>query len=427
MVFVRASILAIAGLCACLVPASARAQPRLLLSLDVGAAVPVTAPASERFHPGGTVAVAGHVALTPYLAPSLRLRGALLGDGPPPNEPNLRDPGVGSLFTATVGLRFRPQGIDPSDPHDAAGFWIEVEAGGALTGTLVRPAFGAGLGFAFDIDDIRLGPAAHFVHVLHFDDPLDASSAHLVTLGAEMVLFDGRRAVEVEDEGEEETPSTVPAADEIVERDPCAAPDGLAGEGCPDADDDGDGLANATDGCPDEPEDPDGFEDADGCPDPDNDDDMIADTDDACPDRPETLNGVTDSDGCPDQGVIEMVEDRVVIEETVLFDFNRARVKSSARPVLAAIVELWRQHPEWGGLRVEGHADQRGDAEWNQTLSERRAARVRDALIELGMPADAIETIGHGASRPRDARRTEAAYERNRRVEFVVIAREGAR
>ena len=66
------------------------------------------------------------------------------------------------------------------------------------------------------------------------------------------------------------------------------------------SDQDGDGIADASDACPTKAEDKDGFEDKDGCPDPDNDKDSVADENDKCPDKPETINGVADTDGCPD-------------------------------------------------------------------------------------------------------------------------------
>ncbi|MFK7989360.1 MAG: OmpA family protein, partial [Sandaracinaceae bacterium] len=71
-------------------------------------------------------------------------------------------------------------------------------------------------------------------------------------------------------------------------------------DGCPDPDNDGDGVLDEPDGCPEEPEDQDGFEDQDGCPDPDNDGDGILDAPDACPNEPEDVNGVDDEDGCPE-------------------------------------------------------------------------------------------------------------------------------
>jgi OOP family OmpA-OmpF porin len=194
-------------------------------------------------------------------------------------------------------------------------------------------------------------------------------------------------------------------------------------DGCPEPDNDRDGILDPDDECPLEPEDVDQFEDTDGCPEGDNDRDGFLDAQDACPNDPETLNGVDDDDGCPDRGLIQMVDDRIVLEETVLFDFERARVKHSARPVLQAIVDLWRQHPEWTRVRLEGHADARGDAEFNQDISLRRATQVAHVLTELGMPSDMFEIVGRGSSRPRDTRDTEEAHQHNRRVEFVVVSR----
>ena len=71
-------------------------------------------------------------------------------------------------------------------------------------------------------------------------------------------------------------------------------------DGCPDPDNDGDGIADAADKCPNEPEDKDGFQDDDGCPEPDNDSDGIPDAADKCPNEAEDKDGFQDDDGCPD-------------------------------------------------------------------------------------------------------------------------------
>ncbi|MEZ4403984.1 MAG: OmpA family protein [Kofleriaceae bacterium] len=72
-------------------------------------------------------------------------------------------------------------------------------------------------------------------------------------------------------------------------------------DGCPDPDNDGDGVLDIADGAPLEPEDRDGFEDGDGVPDPDNDQDGVPDVDDRCPLAAENVNGFEDDDGCPDE------------------------------------------------------------------------------------------------------------------------------
>lgn len=71
-------------------------------------------------------------------------------------------------------------------------------------------------------------------------------------------------------------------------------------DGCPEVDNDQDGLVDAEDECPDVFEDEDNFEDVDGCPDPDNDKDSILDGDDQCPNEREDFDGFEDQNGCPD-------------------------------------------------------------------------------------------------------------------------------
>src|SRR5262249_25373007 len=156
-------------------------------------------------------------------------------------------------------------------------------------------------------------------------------------------------------------------------------------------------------------------------PEPDRDGDGIADRADACPDEPETVNGVEDADGCPDVGEFVVENDRIVLEETVLFDVNRARVKHSGQRVLAAIAALWRQHPEWTRMIVEGHADVRGTDEFNDWLSRTRAERVKAAMEAMAFSAEGVGAVGSGAPGPRDPGHTEAAHQRNRRVEFVIV------
>ena len=71
-------------------------------------------------------------------------------------------------------------------------------------------------------------------------------------------------------------------------------------DGCPDYDNDNDGIPDSLDKCPNFREDYDGFEDKDGCPDYDNDRDGVPDSVDHCPNVPEDIDGYQDNDGCPD-------------------------------------------------------------------------------------------------------------------------------
>lgn len=70
-------------------------------------------------------------------------------------------------------------------------------------------------------------------------------------------------------------------------------------------------------------------------------------------------------------------------------------------------------------VRLEGHADERGTAEYNVGLGERRALAVRRALMNLGVPADRLSAISYGESRPAVQGSDESAWSQNRRVEVV--------
>jgi outer membrane protein OmpA-like peptidoglycan-associated protein len=337
------------------------------------------------------------------------------------------DPGVGTFETLAVMVRLRPL-AEASQVRNALGLFVEGGGGGVLTGKLVRSGFEAGLGWGFPLGKLALSPTLRYLQVVQPSDPLSGADARLLLLGVELAVLDRRAPPPAQKPPAPPVPKDRDDDGILDANDACPDdPEDRDGfqdkDGCPDPDNDGDKILDALDSCPNEPEDFDGFEDQDGCPDPDNDHDGFLDKDDQCPNEAEVVNGNKDYDGCPDEGLIELHNDRIVLEERVLFDFERARVKSAAKPVLNAIVSLFKQHPEWIKIRIEGHADQRGKEEYNQQLSEERAGNVRQDLIKIGIPADIIESVGYGSTRPRDLRPEEAAYQRNRRVEFVVVAR----
>ena len=395
-----------------------------LFSLGAAATFPVTHSQSALFEPGASAHAMVALPLGRHAAVEARLFGGLLADGPAPSDGNRIDPGLGTWLGAGLGLTLRPLGdLDPS--HRATGLLLTVEGGGAWTGALVRPALSGALGWGFAWDDVVVTPELRVLHVVQLDDPLDTSQAVLVSAGLSLVFGDTTPPLVVEEE-----PPRGPLDSDgdgiLDELDACPDvpedADGLADEdGCPEDDFDQDEVPDVSDACSSVPEDRDGLEDTDGCPEDDADVDGILDPADACPEAPETQNGLDDQDGCPDEGLIVLEGDRVVLDETVLFDTSRARVHRAARPVLAANAQLFLEHEEWGTMRVEGHADSRGESELNEWLSTLRAERVRDVLVGLGVPAERIEIAGYGETRPRAEGEGEAALARNRRVEFVML------
>src|SRR5215207_6479154 len=265
-------------------------------------------PQRSLFGPGGSVAAGVYRSMNARLLLGLRLRGAAFlnksGD-----DATRADPGVGGLGTLSLVARLRPLTAG-DEASRALGLWIEAAGGGGLTGDLFRPTAEAGVGWGFAAGGVVVGPALRYLHVFQSGSGQDGSDGKAILLGAEIVLRD---------------PQPLPPAPPPPPPPPppVAAP----------KDTDGDGILDPDDKCPTEPEDKDGFEDEDGCPDNDNDKDGIADKDDACPDKAEVVNGVDDKDGCPDEGLITMIDDRVVLEERLLFDTDRARVSTRGRKV----------------------------------------------------------------------------------------------
>lgn len=401
----------------------AHAEP-LLLSVEAHAALPLTAPQSDLFGPGGSIAAALHYPITPMLLLGVRLRAGLLSNGDAPTQPGVDDPGLGSFELLTLHLRLRPFGSS-RDVRRAPGLFVDVGGGGGLTGKTARPSLEAGIGYGFAVAGISLAPSVRYVQVIQPSDVLSAQDARMLLAGLELTLTDGRPAPPP-------PPPPKPAVprdrdhDGILDRDdkcPDAAEDFDKFEdqdGCPEPDNDADGVPDKSDACPMDPEDRDGFEDQDGCPEPDNDSDGILDENDKCPNEPEVVNGNDDEDGCPDEGEIVLEHGRIVLEEQVLFDYQYSRVKHRARPVLAAIAKLISQHPEWVSVHIEGHADTRGPKWANQMLSDQRANNVKAALVALGVPDSKLTAAGYGNTRLRDRGDTEEAHQRNRRVEFVI-------
>jgi peptidoglycan-associated lipoprotein len=104
----------------------------------------------------------------------------------------------------------------------------------------------------------------------------------------------------------------------------------------------------------------------------------------------------------------------------VLFDYDSARIRPTEVSKLEAVAAYFRTNP--GKLLIEGHCDERGTAEYNRALGERRALAAREELVKMGVDAGRISTISYGKDRPVDLGHDETAWAKNRRCEFVIIA-----
>jgi outer membrane protein OmpA-like peptidoglycan-associated protein len=206
-------------------------------------------------------------------------------------------------------------------------------------------------------------------------------------------------------------------------------------DGCPDKDNDEDGILDINDSCKNEKEDIDGFEDEDGCPDPDNDGDGIKDEQDKCPDKKETVNGVKDEDGCPDKGKskVKITRTKIEILEKVYFETNKAKIQQRSFNLLSQVASILKANPKITKVRIEGHTDARGSADYNLELSERRAESVQEYLIGKGVSADRLVAKGYGETKPVEedckdkasSKERKRCWSKNRRVEFTILEVEG--
>jgi OOP family OmpA-OmpF porin len=189
-------------------------------------------------------------------------------------------------------------------------------------------------------------------------------------------------------------------------------------DGCPDPDNDGDGIADKDDKCPGKAEDKDGFQDEDGCPDPDNDGDGIADNDDKCPGEPETKNSYQDQDGCPDEVPAELKKFTGVIEG-IKFKTKSADITKDSHAVLDKAIKVLVDFPDVK-LEIGGHTDDVGKAEFNRSLSQKRADSVMKYLVDKGIAPARLTSVGYGMDKPIGDNKTKAGKAQNRRTEFTL-------
>jgi OOP family OmpA-OmpF porin len=118
---------------------------------------------------------------------------------------------------------------------------------------------------------------------------------------------------------------------------------------------------------------------------------------------------------------VEVRENKIVINEKVQFEFNKAKILPESHSLLDEVAKVMKEHPEIKKVEVEGHASSEGSDSYNLKLSDKRAKAVMDYLVKTGGIAKEMLTAkGFGETRPLDPADTEEAREKNRRVEFTI-------
>jgi outer membrane protein OmpA-like peptidoglycan-associated protein len=205
----------------------------------------------------------------------------------------------------------------------------------------------------------------------------------------------------------------------------------------PPADRDKDGVIDSLDKCPDQP----GLSKYDGCPVPDTDHDGINDEDDKCPDKagvaryqgcpvPDTdKDGINDEeDRCPsetgpasNQGCPEIKEEVLkkvnYAAQNIYFATGKATLLSKSFKGLDEVAKVLKDDTRLK-LAVDGHTDNVGADDFNQKLSENRAASVKAYLVKKGVDPSRITSAGYGETHPVSDNKTAAGKQQNRRVEL---------
>jgi len=106
----------------------------------------------------------------------------------------------------------------------------------------------------------------------------------------------------------------------------------------------------------------------------------------------------------------------------VFFELDSSDLSTEGQRILDGNAAVLKQHATWT-ITIEGHCDERGSAEYNLALGERRALSARAYLVSLGLPADRLRTVSYGKEFPFDPGHDEAAFAKNRRAHFVITAK----
>ncbi len=108
--------------------------------------------------------------------------------------------------------------------------------------------------------------------------------------------------------------------------------------------------------------------------------------------------------------------------QPVFYGLDQDTIDEAGQQALNGNAALMKKYDTWV-VTVEGHSDERGTAEYNLALGERRALAARNYLVSLGIPADRLRTVSYGKEFPFEPGHDEGSWSKNRRAHFVVTSK----
>jgi len=142
-------------------------------------------------------------------------------------------------------------------------------------------------------------------------------------------------------------------------------------------------------------------------------------------DNTRTSSSTKPSSNFPNAATRARIDQLLAKIEDAYFDYDKASLRADATKTLAAdsteLRNILKDYPEYK-LTIEGHCDERGSAEYNMALGDKRAASAKDYLVNVGIPSAQLNLVSMGKERQTCQEHDEACWQKNRRVHIVAMA-----
>jgi peptidoglycan-associated lipoprotein len=143
------------------------------------------------------------------------------------------------------------------------------------------------------------------------------------------------------------------------------------------------------------------------------------------PSRPassDTARTTSPKSAYPDAATRARINELLAKIEDAYFNYNEATLRPDATKTLNAdsteLRDILKDYPAYK-LRIEGHADERGSAEYNMALGDRRAVSAKDYLVQIGIPSTQLNVVSYGKEKPVCEEHDEACWQKNRRIHIT--------
>jgi peptidoglycan-associated lipoprotein len=144
------------------------------------------------------------------------------------------------------------------------------------------------------------------------------------------------------------------------------------------------------------------------------------------PEQPPVPPPITDPGGITSSDPLMTSEIDVINKNSplkpVFFAYDSDSLDEAGRKIIAENAEVLKKYSTWV-ITIEGHCDERGTAEYNVALGDRRALAVKNYLVTLGIPAERVKTVSYGNEFPFNPGHNEEAWKENRRAHFMLTSR----